>query len=100
MKRAATRSILLALGLWHVGPRDAEALDPRKALSDYSLTAWQAEDGLPHDAVQALGRTRDGYLWIGTVEGLARFDGVGRETRRAPEYRRSREPARWPGRTR
>jgi len=77
MKRAAVRSILLVLGLGRFGPSDAAALDPKKALWEYSLTAWQVEEGLPHDAVQALGQTRDGYLWIGTVEGLARFDGVG-----------------------
>ena len=34
------------------------------------------EDGLPHNIVQAVEQTADGYLWIGTREGLARFDGV------------------------
>jgi ligand-binding sensor domain-containing protein/two-component sensor histidine kinase len=34
------------------------------------------EDGLPHTIVQAIAQTRDGYLWVGTREGLARFDGV------------------------
>lgn len=34
------------------------------------------EDGLPHTIVQAVAQTRDGYLWVGTREGLARFDGV------------------------
>jgi signal transduction histidine kinase len=33
------------------------------------------EDGLPNNTVQALAQTRDGYLWVGTREGLARFDG-------------------------
>ena len=34
------------------------------------------EDGLPHTIVQAILQARDGYLWVGTREGLARFDGV------------------------
>jgi ligand-binding sensor domain-containing protein/signal transduction histidine kinase len=37
---------------------------------------WRSEDGLPQDSVSAILQTRDGYLWIGTGCGLARFDGV------------------------
>ena len=43
---------------------------------DYTSRRWQTEDGLPHNIVQAITQTRDGYLWIGTREGLARFDGA------------------------
>lgn len=43
---------------------------------EYSSRLWQMEDGLPHSIVQAITQTRDGYLWIGTREGLTRFDGV------------------------
>jgi ligand-binding sensor domain-containing protein len=31
---------------------------------------------LPQNSIKALAQTRDGYLWIGTLRGLARFDGV------------------------
>src|SRR4029079_13127617 len=34
-------------------------------------------DGLPSSGTTALARDRDGYLWIGTKDGLARYDGVG-----------------------
>jgi signal transduction histidine kinase/ligand-binding sensor domain-containing protein len=37
---------------------------------------WRVEDGLPQDSVRAITQTRDGYLWVGTGGGLARFDGV------------------------
>ena len=37
---------------------------------------WQIADGLPQSTVQAFARTPDGYLWMGTQEGLARFDGT------------------------
>ena len=42
----------------------------------YTSRTWQTEDGLPHNVVQALAQTPDGYLWVGTPSGLARFDGV------------------------
>jgi ligand-binding sensor domain-containing protein/signal transduction histidine kinase len=38
--------------------------------------SWQTEQGLPHNMVLAITQTRDGYLWLGTAQGLARFDGV------------------------
>ena len=37
--------------------------------------AWQAEQGLPQNSVNPLLQDHDGYLWIGTFGGLARFDG-------------------------
>ena len=37
---------------------------------------WQTDEGLPNNRVQAIAQTPDGYLWVGTQEGLARFDGV------------------------
>ena len=37
---------------------------------------YTAEDGLPGNRVQALLQARNGYLWIGTDHGLARFDGA------------------------
>ncbi len=42
----------------------------------YSRRVWQSAEGLPEDFTQALAQTADGYLWIGTSGGLARFDGV------------------------
>src|SRR5208337_3123997 len=33
------------------------------------------EQGLPQSCVAAMTQTRDGYLWVGTLDGLARFDG-------------------------
>ncbi|HVV02552.1 MAG TPA: two-component regulator propeller domain-containing protein, partial [Verrucomicrobiae bacterium] len=42
----------------------------------YSIRLWQIDEGLPNNSVYAVTQTKDGYLWIGTHEGLARFDGV------------------------
>jgi signal transduction histidine kinase/ligand-binding sensor domain-containing protein len=55
--------------------RGALALDPHKSLTQYSRTVWSQEHGLPQDTIRAIAQTTDGYLWLGTDEGLARFDG-------------------------
>lgn len=52
------------------------SLDPAKAVTQYIQEVWQTEQGLPQNTVQAICQTRDGYLWLGTQEGLVRFDGV------------------------
>jgi ligand-binding sensor domain-containing protein/signal transduction histidine kinase len=54
----------------------AQALDPSLKPSQYILDHWQLSDGLPENATVTIARTPDGYLWIGTQEGLARFDGA------------------------
>ena len=44
--------------------------------SPFAFRTWRTGDGLPQDSVSASVQTRDGYLWVGTSGGLARFDGV------------------------
>ncbi len=51
-------------------------LNPHLNITQYVNTVWQAQQGLPQNSAYALCQTRDGYLWIGTEEGAARFDGV------------------------
>ncbi len=53
-----------------------EALDRRKQISQYVQTVLTDKTGLPQDSVSAIAQTSDGYLWFGTQEGLARFDGL------------------------
>ncbi|MES2571141.1 MAG: two-component regulator propeller domain-containing protein, partial [Verrucomicrobiota bacterium] len=48
----------------------------RVAGHEYLFATWQTAEGLPANTVTALVQTRDGWLWIGTTNGLARFDGV------------------------
>jgi ligand-binding sensor domain-containing protein/signal transduction histidine kinase len=58
----------------------------------YTVRGWQTDDGLPQNSVYALAQTTDGYLWVGTREGLARFDGLSftiPETPGAPELQRA-----------
>src|SRR4030095_951094 len=42
----------------------------------YHVTSWTTENGLPQNTVRCLAQTPDGYIWAGTGNGLARFDGV------------------------
>src|SRR5258708_4325623 len=52
----------------------AQAVD--SSPPNYFMRVWQAENGLPQNKVTAVVQTRDGYIWIGTYSGLARFDGM------------------------
>lgn len=51
------------------------ALNPNEAITQYMQDVWGTSAGLPHNSADAIAQTKDGYLWIGTEEGLARFDG-------------------------
>ncbi|MCK4761021.1 MAG: SpoIIE family protein phosphatase [Candidatus Aminicenantes bacterium] len=62
--------------LFLCAPFFLKALEPGKVLTQYSKRSWNMESGLPNNKVFALLQTRDGYLWIGTSNGLARFDGT------------------------
>jgi len=54
----------------------ALALDPDRRISQYAHTAWRVRDGAFAGAPSAITQTNDGYVWIGTLAGLLRFDGV------------------------
>ena len=56
-------------------PAEAVSSNPTTAPPSYTHRAWTTEDGLPQNSASALVQTRDGYLWVGTYQGLARFDG-------------------------
>jgi signal transduction histidine kinase/ligand-binding sensor domain-containing protein len=53
----------------------AGAIEPYRSLTQYSRKVWTQAEGLPQDTITAIAQTTDGYLWLGTEEGLARFDG-------------------------
>ncbi len=64
-----------------LNPPGAEALTPdglknEGNSSPFVLNSWLVEDGLPHNSVNAILQSSDGYLWLATSDGLARFDGV------------------------
>ncbi len=54
----------------------ALALDPSQPVGSYSRTRFTKEDGLPSSTVNVVLQTLNGFLWVGTNSGLARFDGT------------------------
>ncbi len=52
------------------------AADSHFTVQRLSFQSWQRETGMPRNAIRAVAQTRDGYLWLGGDNGLARFDGV------------------------
>jgi signal transduction histidine kinase/ligand-binding sensor domain-containing protein len=56
-------------------PCSSHALRPDVSLAQYVHSSWTVKDGVPGE-VNALAQTRDGYLLVGAMDGLARFDGV------------------------
>ena len=76
---------VLGVGL---GPAALAAPALTNGVTPYSVRAWQTDEGLPQNSVHAITQTRDGYLWVGTKEGMARFDGMrftGLEEKAPPE---------------
>ncbi len=49
---------------------------PLSLYGQYDFKVWTADDGLPQNIIRGIHQTPDGYLWIATFDGLARFDGM------------------------
>jgi len=65
--------------LWRSLPVLMAGLSPAHGAGEadeYQVDVWTSENGLPDSAVTAIAQTPDGYLWVGTYQGLARFDGL------------------------
>lgn len=75
LKRPISRSVAALILFLAACLAPLAALDPNLQLEEYTVETYSAENGLPQSSVLALVQTRDGYLWLGTYEGLARFDG-------------------------
>src|SRR5579863_3527224 len=75
-KSIASRLLVAFAAALLLAPAKGEAaLDPVKAITQYVHDVWQTEAGLPQNSVLTIAQTLDGYLWLGTEEGLVRFDG-------------------------
>src|SRR5437870_124378 len=66
---------LLLLACMMCGGLEADAIESDRSFTQYVHSVWQTEEGLPDSSIHALAQTADGYLWIATAGGLARFDG-------------------------
>lgn len=72
VRKVLTLAVLVAALL---APVESRALDPARTLNQLRHTAWTIRDGIPA-SIFALAQTPDGYLWLGSISGLYRFDGV------------------------
>src|SRR5688500_13009575 len=74
LRRPAAFAIAIVLSCGLAAP--ASAIDPDKAFHHYVRNNWSIEQGLSQISALSLAQDRQGYLWIGTHAGLARFDGI------------------------
>jgi ligand-binding sensor domain-containing protein len=71
----ALRGALRVLPLWlALGSLAGAAIATQRP--PYVSRIWRTQEGLPENSIRAIAQTPDGYLWLGTSSGLARFDGV------------------------
>ena len=69
--RLASLVCLVTLGV----ARPGLALDPHRSPSQYVQDSFDTRRGMPQNYVSSITQTLDGYLWLGSDEGVARFDG-------------------------
>ena len=67
---AALLALLAALPCRHAAAQERWA-----ALSDPVFRRYTQDDGLPNPVCSAIAEDSDGFLWVGTEGGLARWDG-------------------------
>ena len=73
--------LVTAVLLGGVAPLAVVAQPPRsdsipiRPIHQFAHKTWTAQDGAPTE-IRSLAQTADGYLWLGTVSGLVRFDGA------------------------
>ena len=76
MKLSLTYFLFLLLWIHVVYPHHADATGKQKTIAQYTLDIWTTKEGLPQNSIDCITQTGDGYIWMGTQEGLVRFDGV------------------------
>jgi signal transduction histidine kinase/ligand-binding sensor domain-containing protein len=69
----ATAAVIAAA--FTFAPASASARASESA-AEYSLREWHGNDGLPDEVVHAVVQDAQGYLWVATEGGLARFNGI------------------------
>lgn len=62
--------IFLSFFFWILKPLSVTALDPHQTITEYTLTIWNAENGLPQNSDYTIGQSSEDFLWMGTQEGI------------------------------
>ncbi len=74
MTGSRLRGILTVVGLF-LGPA-TQAATPAEAADRFLVERWTTADGLPQNSITDMVQDEQGYLWLTTFGGLARFDGT------------------------
>lgn len=83
--RRGLRAVLLGIAV--LVPAPVQANNPDRPFNSALVKQWNNTNGLPQNSVQAVLQDQQGFLWIGTQEGLVRFDGL-----QFTLFRRNNEP--------
>lgn len=65
------KGVVIAILLWFSAPAYPQV---------YKVIEFGVEQGIPQPYIYTISQDNDGYLWIGTGNGLSRFDGLNFET--------------------
>ncbi len=76
MKRLFSAFFLFCLSFSLIAQEITKVKTDQTFLADYVSKKWTTEDGLPGMTVTTVMQDKTGYIWIGTYDGLVRFDGV------------------------
>lgn len=68
-------SLLLCVALHIAAPAEANPSAPPE-LTNYFQELWTTRDGLPHNTINSVTQTDEGYIWLATWEGLTRYNGA------------------------
>ncbi|MEX1115056.1 MAG: two-component regulator propeller domain-containing protein [Akkermansiaceae bacterium] len=70
------KPVITAIALTFLWVSEAAASPPDVTEVRMLFRNWTTRDGLPHNRVRSVARTSDGFLWLATDAGVARFDGA------------------------
>ncbi len=74
--------IVFGLGVFCWGQQTIQAqettpaLNPNKSLDQFTLDIWNTDNGLPSNIINTMHLDQKGFLWMGSYDGLVRFDGL------------------------
>ena len=74
-KRISVVRVLKACLFFALACSCSAASGSDRTIAQFAHTSWGPKEGAP-SPVTALAQTSDGYLWVGSAEGLYRFDGA------------------------
>lgn len=74
---ARLKTKIIALVAFALGcPLAVRALDPAKSVYQFNCQNWTRQNGLPADKISSVVQSNDGFIWLGSQNGLVRFDGL------------------------